>query len=105
MRQLEEEKEMLEQGMEVVESARLWYQKQLSSINDKQKFAAWSSFNVSPLSFITFLTFLFVVYYLKLLLFASLNCYVDRKLFTSRTEITIPSFYIVNVFSFYFAPQ
>lgn len=58
MRQLEEEKEMLEQGMEVVESARLWYQKQLSSINDKQKLAAWSSFNVSPLSFFTFVTFL-----------------------------------------------
>lgn len=49
MRQLEEEKEMLEQGMEVVESARLWYQKQLSSINDKQKFTAWSSFNDSSL--------------------------------------------------------
>lgn len=49
MRQLEEEKEMLVQGMEVVESARLWYQKRLALINDKQKLAAWSSFNDSSL--------------------------------------------------------
>ncbi|XP_014786019.1 putative uncharacterized protein DDB_G0282499 [Octopus bimaculoides] len=49
MRQLEEEKEILEQGMEIVQSAKRWYQKQIASVDDKQKVAAWSSYNDSSL--------------------------------------------------------
>lgn len=52
MRQLEEEKEILEQGMEIVQSAKHWYQKQIASVEDKQKVAAWSSYNVSLFHFL-----------------------------------------------------
>ncbi|GAB1604961.1 bromodomain-containing protein DDB_G0280777-like isoform X2 [Argonauta hians] len=47
MRQLEEEKEILKQGIEMVESAGHWYQKQISSVDAKLKGAAWSSYNDS----------------------------------------------------------
>ena len=38
MKQLEQEKDILLQGLEAVERARDWYQKQIQAVQDKQKY-------------------------------------------------------------------
>jgi len=48
MRQLEKEKEILMQGLEMAEKAREWYHKQIVNVEEKQKYVGRASFNVSP---------------------------------------------------------
>ena len=38
MKQLEQEKDILLQGLESVERAKNWYQKQIQAVQDKQKY-------------------------------------------------------------------
>ena len=38
MKQLEQEKDILLQGLEAVDRARDWYQKQIQAVQDKQKY-------------------------------------------------------------------
>ncbi|XP_060069771.1 suppressor APC domain-containing protein 2-like [Ylistrum balloti] len=45
LRQLEKEKEMLIQGLEVVDQAREWYQKQVQMIDEKQKYVGKATYN------------------------------------------------------------
>jgi hypothetical protein len=47
MKQLEQEKDVLLQGLEVVERARDWYHKQISVVTDKQNYAEKTSCSVS----------------------------------------------------------
>lgn len=46
LRQLEKEKEMLIQGLEIVDQARDWYQKQVQAIDEKQKYVGKATYNV-----------------------------------------------------------
>ncbi|XP_069122428.1 suppressor APC domain-containing protein 2-like [Argopecten irradians] len=45
LRQLEKEKEMLIQGLSVVDQAREWYQKQVQTIDEKQKYVGKATYN------------------------------------------------------------
>ncbi|XP_046370267.1 suppressor APC domain-containing protein 2-like isoform X2 [Haliotis rufescens] len=45
MKQFEEERDMLLQGLEAVDTAREWYRKQISAIQDKQKYLGKAAFN------------------------------------------------------------
>ncbi|OWF42656.1 suppressor APC domain-containing protein 2-like [Mizuhopecten yessoensis] len=45
LRQLEKEKEVLMQGLGIVEQAREWYQKQVQSIDEKQKYVGKATYN------------------------------------------------------------
>ncbi|XP_033731990.1 suppressor APC domain-containing protein 2-like [Pecten maximus] len=45
LRQLEKEKEMLMQGLAIVEQAREWYQKQVQTIDEKQKYVGKATYN------------------------------------------------------------
>lgn len=47
MKQLEQEKDVLLQGLEVIDRARDWYLKEIASLSDKQTFAEKSSYSVS----------------------------------------------------------
>lgn len=47
MKQLEQEKDVLIQGLEVVERAREWYHKQISAVTEKQNYAEKTSCSVS----------------------------------------------------------
>ena len=51
MKQLEQEKDVLLQGLEVVERAREWYHKQISTVTEKQNYAEKTSCSVCLLFF------------------------------------------------------
>ena len=53
MKQLEQEKDILLQGLEAVDRARDWYQKQIQAVQDKQKYIGkGSSPNVRTQGFV-----------------------------------------------------
>lgn len=47
MKQLEQEKDSLLKGLEMVDQAREWYHRQVLGVEDKQKYIGHTSYNVS----------------------------------------------------------
>lgn len=47
MKQLEQEKDSLLKGLDMVDQAREWYHRQVLGVEDKQKYIGHTSYNVS----------------------------------------------------------